>query len=154
MSVPEAASGSTKPLSILVVDDHEPNRLLLVQQLSHLGHQTMHAQNGADALKLWRTQTFDLIMTDCSMPVMDGFELAKAIRKEEQSQSRAACMVLGVTAHEGLEIRQQCIQNGMNDCLNKPIGLQTLKSKLASITIKATPTEPPFDLATLWKLAA
>jgi len=149
----ELVTKTIQPLRILVVDDHAPNRILLAQQLNYLGHQTVPARNGAEALVLWKAHAFDCVLTDCSMPVMDGFELAKAIRRQEQSEGQTACLILGTTAHEGPDIRQQCMNCGMNDCLAKPLGLQTLKAKLFQYMVNDKPAEPLFKLSTLRTLS-
>ena len=70
-------------LSVLVVDDHPVNRLLLCWQLSELGHRTVDTEDGDEGLERWRAQAFDVVITDCNMPRRNGYELARAIRDEE-----------------------------------------------------------------------
>ena len=73
------------PVSVLVVDDHEPNRLLLAQQLTYLGHRVTVAEDGAHGLREWCSRRgFDVVICDCEMPGLDGYDLARAIRLEEQ----------------------------------------------------------------------
>lgn len=123
----EAASG---PLNVLVVDDYPANLMLLEKQLNSLGHQATLAENGEAALALWQAHRFDLVITDCSMPVMDGHELARRIRLLEQQRGQPACSILGVTANAQAQERQRCLESGMDDCLFKPIGLRALKAHL------------------------
>ncbi|MFZ5935982.1 transporter substrate-binding domain-containing protein [Pseudomonas sp. HS6-2] len=123
----EAESG---PLNVLVVDDYPANLLLLEKQLHSLGHQVTLAENGESALALWQAHPFDLVITDCSMPVMDGHALARRVRQLEQERGLPACNILGVTANAQAEELQRCLESGMDDCLFKPIGLQTLKAHL------------------------
>lgn len=123
----EAGSG---PLNVLVVDDYPANLMLLEKQLHSLGHQVTLAENGETALALWQAHTYDLLITDCSMPVMDGHELARRVRQLEQASGQPACSILGVTANAQAEERQRCLESGMDDCLFKPIGLRTLKAHL------------------------
>nr|BFE95526.1 hypothetical protein GCM10020185_60620 [Pseudomonas brassicacearum subsp. brassicacearum] len=79
-----------RALSILVVDDYPANRLLLSQQLGYLGHRVQEAQNGVEGLHAWRSEHFDVVITDCNMPLMSGYELARAIRDEEHAQKPLA----------------------------------------------------------------
>ncbi|MGB5955446.1 transporter substrate-binding domain-containing protein [Pseudomonas sp.] len=126
-SVAESSSG---PLNILVVDDYPANLLLLERQLYTLGHHVTLAENGEIALAHWQAARFDLVITDCSMPVMDGHELTRRIRSLEGERALAACRILGVTANAQAEERTRCLASGMDECLFKPIGLRMLKTHL------------------------
>lgn len=121
---------SSSPLNILVVDDYPANLLLLERQLHSLGHRVTLAENGEIALARWQAARFDLVITDCSMPVMDGHELTRRIRSLEGERGLAACHILGVTANAQAEERARCLASGMDECLFKPIGLRTLKTHL------------------------
>jgi two-component system sensor histidine kinase EvgS len=123
----------SKPLSILVVDDYPANLLLLEKQLNTLGHRVTLAEHGEAALALWQQAAFDLVITDCSMPVMDGHELTRRIRQLEHARGVPACRILGVTANAQAEERQRCLASGMDECLFKPIGLSTLKMHLPQV---------------------
>jgi two-component system sensor histidine kinase EvgS len=129
-----AESLPTEPLNILVVDDYPANRLLLSRQLSYLGHCTLEAENGEQGLELWRNHQLDVVITDCNMPTMNGYELAGAIRDEEQAKGLEACLILGFTANAQPEEKVRCTEAGMDDCLFKPISLQDLSTRLASRT--------------------
>lgn len=124
--------GITRSLNVLVVDDYPANRMLLAQQLSYLGHRVTDAENGALGLKAWRTGHFDVVITDCSMPVMNGYELARAVRSEEASLARVACRIFGFTANAQPEEVERCKDAGMDQCLFKPISLNDLSACLAS----------------------
>lgn len=121
---------ASRPLNILVVDDYPANLLLLEKQLDTLGHRVTLAEHGEAALALWQQSSFDLVITDCSMPVMDGHELARRIRQLEQARGTPGCWILGVTANAQAEERERCLASGMDDCLFKPIGLSALKMHL------------------------
>ena len=121
------------PLNVLVVDDHPANRLLMCQQLGFLGHRFTTEHNGAAGLKTWKTGKFDLVIADCNMPVLNGYELTRAIRKHELASSQRPCTVLGFTANAQPEERQRCKQAGMDDCLFKPISLTLLSQRLAML---------------------
>ncbi|WP_081372211.1 transporter substrate-binding domain-containing protein [Pseudomonas fluorescens] len=123
----------TQMLNILVIDDYPANRLLLSQQLNYLGHRVSDAQDGAHGLRAWRHQHFDVVITDCSMPLMNGYELARAIRDEERSRRIAPAMILGLTANAQPEEKDRCLAAGMDDCLFKPISLDDLNARLMSL---------------------
>ncbi|SDU98878.1 transporter substrate-binding domain-containing protein [Pseudomonas mucidolens] len=144
-----AAPNAAAVLSVLVVDDHPANRLLMCQQLGFLGHQFTAVQHGAAGFQAWRQAHFDLIIADCNMPIMNGYELARSIREHEQRENLAPCIILGFTANAQPEERQRCKEAGMNDCLFKPISLTMLERHLAEITPK-----PPGELFELGNLNA
>ncbi|HEF4761895.1 TPA: response regulator [Pseudomonas putida] len=120
-------------LNVLAVDDHEPNRLLLQQQLQHLGHRTQVAENGVIALQMWSKGDFDLVITDCSMPELNGYELTQRIRDVERERNSSPCVILGFTANAQLDEVARCRKAGMDDCLFKPIGLEHLRERLKNI---------------------
>ncbi|UUT10207.1 transporter substrate-binding domain-containing protein [Pseudomonas zeae] len=132
-------------LRILVVDDQSANRLLLTQQLSFLGQAVRDAADGAQALALWRSEPFDIVITDCNMPVMNGYELARTIRLDERDSGGAPCIVLGFTANAQPEEKVKCREAGMDDCLFKPISLSTLSTLLAGWEkdVETEPVESP-----------
>lgn len=120
-------------LRVLVADDNVANRLVLCQQLQYLGHDVESAQDGREALQIWRGGSFDLVMTDCNMPVMSGYQLAREIRNEaaaEVGQHAQRCLIWGYTANAQPEEIQRCKAAGMDDCLFKPIGLEDLQRRL------------------------
>ena len=120
-------------LNVLVVDDHPANRLLMCQQLGYLGHQFTAAQQGAAGFQAWREERFDLVIADCNMPVMNGYELSRSIREYEHREQRVPCVILGFTANAQPEEKHRCAQAGMNDCLFKPISLTALEQQLAQV---------------------
>ncbi|WP_338801319.1 transporter substrate-binding domain-containing protein [Pseudomonas sp. RSB 5.4] len=127
---PEVADTPARSLSVLVVDDHPVNRLLLCWQLSELGHRTVDIEDGEQGLQRWRAQAFDVLITDCNMPQRNGYELARTIRDEEAASGRARCLILGFTANAQVEERVRCLEAGMDDCLFKPIRLHDLQQAL------------------------
>ena len=120
-------------LNVLVVDDHPANRLLMCQQLGFLGHRFTTEHDGAAGFKTWKAGKFDLVIADCNMPVLNGYELTRAIRKHEQATSQRPCTVLGFTANAQPKERERCKQAGMDDCLFKPISLTLLSQRLAML---------------------
>ncbi|MFI8223775.1 transporter substrate-binding domain-containing protein [Pseudomonas sp. NPDC085632] len=147
-------------LNVLVVDDHPVNRLLLCWQLSELGHRTVDTENGDEGLERWRTQAFDVLITDCNMPRRNGYQLARAIRDEESLAARQPCLILGFTANAQAEERTRCLNAGMDECLFKPIRLHDLAQALTAARhceMTLDPGEVPalveIDLSTLEQMA-
>ncbi len=128
--------GCDLPLTILTVDDHPANRLLLRRQLSRLGHKVIEAEDGEQALRLWQENTIDLVITDCSMPVMDGFALTQQLRQKQ----RGPLTIMGLTANAQPEERLRCLEAGMDDCLFKPLRLPLLDTLLQKIPRSAAAT--------------
>jgi len=148
--------------NVLVVDDHPANRMLLQRQLAHLGVSSVAAENGRLALELWRNGKFDLVVTDLSMPVMDGYAFTAALRAQERTLGWNHCPVLGCTAHVQEQERRRALDIGMDECLMKPISVDTLtdalRRHLGSTSVapqeEAAPVvepaaAPAFDVATL-----
>lgn len=131
------------PVSVLVVDDHEPNRLLLAQQLTYLGHRVTVAEDGAHGLREWCSRRgFDVVICDCEMPGLDGYDLARAIRLEEQRKGLSPCRLLACTADTSGDQRERCREAGIDECLTKPLGLEALAAALAPALPPAMATTP------------
>jgi len=155
-----AVVAATCSLNVLVVDDHPVNRLLLCWQLSELGHRTVDTENGDQGLERWRSQAFDVVITDCNMPRRNGYQLARAIRDEESLAGRPPCLILGFTANALAEERTRCLNAGMDECLFKPIRLHDLAQALTAAShceMTLDPGEVPalveIDLSTLEQMA-
>ncbi len=142
----EQTPSATAALDILVVDDYPANLMLLDKQLDVLGHRVSQADNGTLALQMWRDGDFDVLITDCNMPGLDGHQLARAIRAEEAAGTKRRCLILGLTANAQAEERERCLASGMDDCLFKPIGLGALRSHLGGLQPQALADDSGFDL--------
>jgi two-component system sensor histidine kinase EvgS len=138
---------ATTPLHVLVVDDHPANRLLMCQQLEFLGHRFSIAQDGCSGLERWKADHFDLVIVDCNMPLMNGYDMTRGIRQLELQNHRPPCTVLGFTANAQPEEVQRCKLAGMDDCLFKPLSLTLLGQWIDGIT-PASPASV-FDLQSL-----
>ena len=77
---PGTAQAETEGTLVLLVDDHPVNRMLLLRQVRTLGYAAETADDGVQALEMWKSGRFGLVITDCHMPHMDGYELARSIR--------------------------------------------------------------------------
>ncbi len=117
------------PATVLIVEDNAINQLVVANMLEVLGLETKTAANGVEALEILEKHRFDLILMDCQMPEMDGFQCTQRIRSD--SRPEFACIpIVALTANAMVEDRDQCLAAGMNDYLSKPITLQILRDKL------------------------
>jgi PAS domain S-box-containing protein len=125
----DGAAAADAPL-VLVVDDHPTNRKLLARQLGLLGLRVETAPDGKEALPLWRDGHYALVITDCHMPVLDGYELAHAIRTIEADEARARTPIFAWTANALADEADRCVTAGMDELLVKPASLAQLKRML------------------------
>jgi CheY-like chemotaxis protein/HPt (histidine-containing phosphotransfer) domain-containing protein len=114
---------------VLIVDDHPTNRAVLLHQVRALGYAAESANNGADALAQWRSGRFGLIITDCNMPEMNGYDLARRIRRMEADGGRHV-PIIACTANALEGEAQKCLAAGMDDYLCKPIEIEPLMQVL------------------------
>ncbi|TXI16692.1 MAG: response regulator [Nitrosomonas sp.] len=105
---------------ILLVEDNEVNQLISRAMLERLNCTVILARDGVEAIREFSSQYFDLILMDCNMPVLDGFEATKQIRALEQQQNKSPIPIVALTAHAFDDIKQQCFDAGMNGHLSKP----------------------------------
>jgi CheY-like chemotaxis protein/HPt (histidine-containing phosphotransfer) domain-containing protein len=113
---------------ILLVDDNLTNLKVISQQLNMLGYLAETAEDGAVALEMWHAGNYSLILTDCHMPIMDGYQLSEIIRREETLGTRIPIIATTADALKGTA--QRCFDAGMNDYLTKPMKLQQLREAL------------------------
>ncbi|MBP7541637.1 MAG: response regulator, partial [Saprospiraceae bacterium] len=140
------------PLDILIVDDHPANRLLLAQQLNYLGHRVEEANNGVIALAMFEDKEYQMVITDCNMPEMDGYELCRNIRILESKLLRTST-IIGYTANAQKEAKEACLNAGMNNCLFKPISLAELERMIKFFSPdKKSITHPHFEAKSVEKL--
>ena len=114
---------------LLLVEDNKINQLVAGKFLQKFGYQYDIAENGAQALERMETKTYDAILMDCQMPVLDGFEATKRIRLLEQSSQRHV-PIIGLTANALEGDREKCLACGMDDFTTKPIKIDELEAKL------------------------
>lgn len=126
-SHPAETEEAEMALGVLVVDDNAVNRRVLSSLLEKLGCTVETVDNGAEAIeKAKREWTFRLILMDCQMPVVDGFEAARRIRNGVSD----TVPIWGVSAALGSEIEQERLHSGMNDYLAKPVSLEVPKTRM------------------------
>ncbi len=132
---------------ILVVDDHPINRMLLERQVNILGYADEAAENGRQALELWKSGRFGAVVTDCNMPDMDGYGLARAIRGIEEDQGLVRTPIIACTANALKGEADNCIAAGMDDYVAKPVDLMTLAARLDRwLPLPGTPSALPYDV--------
>lgn len=129
-SVPVVPRDSRKP-RVLVAEDDRTNQVVIRRQLENLDCHPVIAPDGAVALSILEKESFDLILLDCQMPVMDGFSAAREIRRRESEIGAARLPVLAVTAWAMQEDREQCLRSGMDEVLTKPLRPADLADALA-----------------------
>jgi signal transduction histidine kinase/ActR/RegA family two-component response regulator/HPt (histidine-containing phosphotransfer) domain-containing protein len=116
---------AVQALAVLVAEDHPVNRQYMEALLASMGHRVHFAHNGEQAAQAAREATFDLVLMDLHMPVMDGLAATRAIR--ELPDARAATVpIVALTADAYPETRNRCLTAGMNDYLTKPVSPQSL----------------------------
>ncbi len=128
ISEPETAHQGERlrGLRVLVADDNEVNRLLIVRLLRRLGCKTVVACNGVEALAV-SPKDYDFVLMDCQMPVMDGFEAARAMRQREAEGLATHKPIVAVTASVTAHDRLRCSDHGMDDYMTKPLTGVALK---------------------------
>ena len=126
--VSKRAQMSERPLQALVVEDHPASRQIISLQLQALGMDASVCDNASDALDLISHQDFDLLLTDQSIPGMQGSDLAKHLR----DKGYLDLIIIGITADiYALDSRHQFLEAGMNGVLIKPLSLMTLENELS-----------------------
>ncbi len=120
-------------LSILVVEDNPVNREVMVCYLEDLGHAVRTAVNGREALLRLGDGPCDVVLMDLEMPVMDGFEAARRIRRGEAGEERSRVPIVAVTAHTLPEFRRRCQEAGMDSFAPKPVRLESLQQTIEGL---------------------
>ncbi len=119
---------SPRQTHILVTDDNPTNRLIAKKSLEKLGFQVRLAESGEETLHILAREPVDLILMDCHMPEMDGFELTHQIRASGEPFHNVP--IIACSATDDISEKQQCIRCGMNDFLGKPIQKEALREML------------------------
>jgi len=115
---------------ILIVEDNVVNQMVSKAMLENLNYNVVLACDGAEAVDAVSSQHFDLILMDCNMPVMDGFEATRRIRALEQQKNIIPIPIVALTAHAFEHIKQACFAVGMNEYLSKPVDQARLGNML------------------------
>ncbi len=117
---------------ILIVEDMETNLLMAKALIEKMGYQTAQARNGQEAFEMHTRENFDLILMDCQMPVMDGYEATRTIREHEQENSSQPVPIVAMTGNAFEKDRRKCFDAGMDDFIAKPVEPDILSEKIRS----------------------
>lgn len=120
-----------RPAHILLVEDHPTNQRVTMAQLKSLGLTADVAENGEVGLEMIENNQYALILSDCHMPVMDGYEMVSKLRAMEKTFGEAERVVVATTANALSEERQRCLDVGFTDYLAKPFSTDELHEVLA-----------------------
>lgn len=135
-TAPLQTACGAKP-SILLAEDTVSNREVIAALLSKMGCEVATASNGAEALEAARRQTFDAILMDVQMPVMDGETAVRTLRADDGPHARVP--VIGITAHSLQKERDRLLAAGMSTCLSKPVREADIRSALVTALMVAQP---------------
>ncbi len=127
---PLQITGAHSP-EVLVVDDHPTNRELLSRQIKMLGFRVTTAENSREGIALWRDIRFAMIITDCHMPDMDGYEMTRTIRNIETLEGLPRIPVIAWTANALKEESEHIAAAGMDALLVKPVSMKVLRRTLS-----------------------
>ena len=116
--------GSAQTVRILVVEDYADNRDLLLFMLDNIGYEADSVNNGQEAVDRLAQQDYDIVLLDCQMPKLDGYQATQIIREREGKERHT--IIIGLTAHAMKGDREKCLDVGMDDYLSKPIDLEQL----------------------------
>ncbi|MBV9274097.1 MAG: response regulator, partial [Verrucomicrobia bacterium] len=134
LSLPTSAPRPDYPFAgvrILLAEDNYINQRVALGQLNRLGYDADVVTDGAQVLETLQSKSYDIILMDCQMPRVDGFEATRAIRiKEQSSQTKSRIHIVAITANAVLGDREKCLAAGMNDYLSKPIRTHELQAVL------------------------
>ena len=121
---------------ILLVEDNELNRDMLSRRLERRGFEVVSAVNGQEGVEMAHSETPELILMDISLPIMDGWEATREIKKSPTTRSTP---VIALTAHAMVGDREKAIEAGCDDYDTKPINFQRLLQKMKTLMDKSIP---------------
>ncbi|MCT7980106.1 hybrid sensor histidine kinase/response regulator [Laspinema olomoucense] len=125
------------PIKMLLAEDNPVNQKVAIKQLELLGYQADIANQGEEALKLWQDHSYHIILMDCQMPVLDGYQVTAEIRRLEQETGDSPVrnprhtVIIAMTAHAMKEDREKCLAAGMDDYISKPVCPEQLQAILS-----------------------
>ena len=139
------AYGTQRQFSFLVAEDNEINQKVVRGMLAKIGHCADFANDGAEALRMLALKSYDGVLMDCQMPVLDGYETTRRIRSGKLPGVNAQVPIIALTAYARTEDRARCLEAGMDEHVSKPIRKADLEAALgrcgfaASLSMAVSP---------------
>jgi len=133
---PEVQPQTEADLKLLIAEDNEINELVAVRILERLGYRADTVHNGLEAVERMKQERYDIILMDCQMPVMDGYEATRQIRAKETGTLNPDIAIIAMTANALAGDRAKCIATGMDDYLPKPVTQESVSEILSIWTSK------------------
>ncbi|MBT7229194.1 MAG: response regulator [Gammaproteobacteria bacterium] len=115
---------------ILLAEDNEINQDVIIRQLGLIGYKGEVASDGIEALKMYESGNYDLLLTDLHMPKMDGYSLTRAIRSIEKESGEQRIPIIAITANALKDEEENCLSTGMDGYLSKPVELKQMQTEL------------------------
>ncbi|MBF0582896.1 MAG: response regulator [Magnetococcales bacterium] len=134
------ASATAKTLRILIAEDSVDNQLLFQVYLAKTPHHLVIVNDGVEAVAHVQKERFDLLLTDIEMPNMDGYSATRAIRQWEAEEGIGPMTIMALSAHAGIEKKQESLDAGCDGHLTKPIRKQTLLDAIQRVALSGNPT--------------
>jgi len=138
-------SSSVAALRVLLAEDNKVNQLVAQRLLAKLGIAVEIVVNGEEAIDALRTVRFDLVLMDCQMPVMDGFDATRRIRDRASGVLNPLVPIVAMTANAMRGDRERCLEAGMTDYLSKPVNPAELSAVILRV-LDGTSAEPLADV--------
>jgi len=117
-------------MRVLLAEDSVVNQMITERMLQQMDHSVAIATNGQEAVDLFQRQVFDLVLMDCNMPKMNGFEATRIIRSLKSKSTLADVPIIALTSDGDQESRDKCLNAGMNDFIIKPASVEMLRDKI------------------------
>ena len=135
----------SKPLRVLVAEDNAVNQKVTLHQLRKLGYSADVVASGLEVLATLDRIPYDVVLMDCQMPEMDGYEATKRIRQREKEKRSAHVRIVAVTANAMEGDRERCLAAGMDDFITKPVRVEELEAVLEHRTLVRLSSSPPAE---------
>ncbi len=139
---PATAGGQARPLRVLVGEDNRINAQVAQKALAGMGHRVTLAGNGREALERLAAGSFDLVLMDLQMPVLDGLEATRRIRAGAAGAHNRDIPIIALTAHALAESRRQAEEAGMDEFITKPVDFRQLDGLMARLADGRAPAPP------------
>lgn len=137
---PPPAPPTLATARVLLAEDNAMNQEIALEMLEDTGYHVTLAENGRQALSALASKAFDVVLMDCQMPELDGFEATRRLRQQEAESGRRRIPVIALTANAMRGDRDRCLEAGMDDCVTKPYSRDKLLAALARWTQPSTTT--------------